>query len=158
MAGRLQKSVEHKRARGRPPKSGTVAGADAHFIRRSLLWPAMRSAIVPLLTACVLALVGAGCGSDEPVEGNEPDPNDKRAVALDCFTEEAGLEAELVGEQSIQVEGLGGPRVEFFVSGGEAEGQQFKGEAQDAEQVGAALLFVGDGTDDQLEALENCLG
>jgi hypothetical protein len=48
--------------------------------------------------------------------------------------------------------------VEFFLSGGEAESQQFKGEAQDAEQVGAALLFVGDGSDEVLEDLENCLG
>ena len=51
----------------------------------------------------------------------------------------------LVGEQSIQVDGPGGPRVEFFVSSGEAEARQFQGEAQGAEQVGAALLFVNDG-------------
>jgi hypothetical protein len=118
----------------------------------------MRPAIASVLTGCLLALTGAGCGSDEPVEGNEPDPNDKRAVALDCFIEEAGLDARMVGEQSIQIDGPSGPRVEFFVSNGEAEGQQFKGEAQDAEQVGPALLFVGDGTDEELEALENCLG
>ncbi len=118
----------------------------------------MRSRISTLISVCVLALAAGGCGSEEPVTGDEPDPNDKRAVALDCFTNEAGLEAELVGEQSIQVEGLGGPRVEFFLSGGEAESQQFKGEAQGAEQVGAALLFVNDGSDDVLEALENCLG
>ena len=118
----------------------------------------MRSPICSVLTVVLLALAGTGCGSEEPVEGNEPDPNDKRAVALDCFTEVAGLDAELVGDQSIQVEGPTGPRVEFFLTGGEAEAQQFKGEAQDAEQVGAALLFVGDGTDGELEALENCLG
>jgi hypothetical protein len=118
----------------------------------------MQSRILTLLSVCVLAVAAAGCGSDEPITGDEPDPNDKRAVALDCFTNDAGLEAELVGEQSIQVEGPGGPRVEFFVSSGEAEGQQFKGEAQGAEQVGTALLFVNDGSDEVLEALENCLG
>ncbi|MDQ3588439.1 MAG: hypothetical protein M3375_08845 [Actinomycetota bacterium] len=118
----------------------------------------MHSAIPTLLSACVLTFASGGCGSDDPVTGDEPDPNDKRAVALDCFTNEAGLEAELVGEQSIQVEGPGGPRIEFFVSSGEAEGQQFKGEAQGAEQVGTALLFVNDGSDELLEALENCLG
>ena len=117
----------------------------------------MRSAICPVLTAFALALAGGGCGSEEPVEGNEPDPNDKRAVALDCFTEEAGLDAEITGEQSIQVEGPTGPRVEFFVSRGKSEGQQFKGGAQNAEQIDGALLFVGDGTDEELEALENCL-
>ena len=118
----------------------------------------MRRRVSRLISVGVLALAAGGCGSEEPVTGDEPDPNDKRAVALDCFTNDEGLEAELVGEQSIQVEGLGGPRVEFFLSGGEAESQQFKGEAQGAEQVGAALLFVNDGSDDVLEALENCLG
>ena len=107
---------------------------------------------------CALALAGAGCGSEEPTTGDEPDPNDRRAVALDCFTNEAGLEAEFVGEQSIQVGGLGGPRVEFFLSSGEAESLQFQGEAQGSEQVGPALLFVNDGSDEVLEALENCLG
>lgn len=118
----------------------------------------MHSRISTLVSVCVLALAGAGCGSDEATTSDEVDPNDKRAVALDCFTNEAGLEAELVGEQSIQVEGPAGPRVEFFLSGGEAESQQFKGEAQGAEQVGAALLFVNDGSDEVLEDLENCLG
>lgn len=118
----------------------------------------MRSRFPSLLAACALALGPAGCGSDEPVTGDEPDPNDKRAVALDCFVNEAGLEAELTGEQSIQVDGPTGPRVEFFLSNGEAEGQQFKGEAQGAEQVGPALLFVNDGSDEMLEDLENCLG
>ena len=118
----------------------------------------MQSRIPTFLAVCALALAGAGCGDDEPPTGNEPDPNDKRAVALDCFTNEAGLDAELVGEQSIQVGGAGGPRVEFFLTSGEAESQQFKGEAQDAEQVGPALLFVGNGSDEVLEDLENCLG
>ncbi len=118
----------------------------------------MQSRISTLLSACVLALAAGGCGSEEPGTGDEPDPNDRRAVALDCFTNDAGLDAELVGEQSIQVDGLGGPRVEFFLSTGEAESQQFKGEAQGAEQVGPALLFVNDGSDEVLEDLENCLG
>lgn len=118
----------------------------------------MQSRIPTLLSVCALAIAAGGCGSDEPATGDEPDPNDKRAVALDCFTDEAGVDAELIGEQSIQVDGPGGPRVEFFVSTGEAEAQQFKGEAQAAEQVGTALLFVNDGSDELLEALENCLG
>jgi len=117
----------------------------------------MQGRILPLLIVCVLALAAGACGSEEPVTGDEPDPNDQRAVALDCFTNDAGLEAETVGDHSIQVDGAGGPRVEFFLSSGEAESQQFKGEAQGAEQVGAALLFVNDGSDEMLEALEDCL-
>jgi len=110
--------------------------------------------------AAALALVSCG-GSDEPArpggKGQAPDPNDKRAVALDCFVNQEGLQARLVGEQSIQVGAEGGPRVEFLISGGEAEGRQFQGDAQGAEQIGSTLLFLNDGTEDQIEKLEKCL-
>jgi hypothetical protein len=113
-----------------------------------------RSALA--LFACALLLGVPGCGSDDD-GGAGPDPNDKRAVALACIRDEQGLEARLVGEKSIQVDGAGGPRVEFTVSSGEAEGMQFQGEAQDAEQIGAALLFVNDGSEEQLKKVETCL-
>ena len=111
--------------------------------------------------ACAAALALAACGgSDEAArpggKGQAPDPNDKRAVALDCIVNEEQLPARLVGEQSIQV-GAGGPRIEFLISGGEAEGRQFQGDAQGAEQIGSTLLFLNDGTEDQLEKLERCL-
>ena len=103
--------------------------------------------------------LGAGCGgSDSGASGEQgPDPNDKRAVAIDCIANDAGLAAQPLGEKSIQIDGPGGPRVEFFLSTGEAESQQFKGAAQDAEQVGATLLFVGQGEDEELEKIEECL-
>ena len=118
----------------------------------------MQSQISTLLAVCALALAATGCGSDEPTTGNEPDPNDKRAVALDCFTNGEGLDAELLGDHSIQVDGPDGPRVDFFLTFGEAESRQFKGEAQGAEQVGTSLLYVKNGSDEVLEAMENCLG
>ena len=112
-----------------------------------------------LLAALALALAAPGCSSDDPITGGEegPDPNDKRAVALECITGEAGLEARNTGEKSIQVDGPGGPRIEFFVTGGEAESYQFKGLAQAAEQIGPSLLFVNQGTDEDLEKIETCL-
>jgi len=114
-----------------------------------------------LATSCAVVLAVAGCGaSNDPTEpGAEgPDPNDTRAVALQCITEEEGLEAQTSGEKSILIgTEPGGPRVEFFLSTGEAESQQFKGEAQDAEQVGAALVFVNQGSEEELESLERCL-
>lgn len=122
--------------------------------------PAMELRHSMRAVCCALAFAAAGCGtSNDPTEpgSDGPDPNDKRAVALQCFTEEEGLSAQTSGDKSIQVEGALGPRVEFFLSTGEAESQQFKGEAQDAEQVGAALVFVNEGTDDQLASLEKCL-
>lgn len=110
----------------------------------------------PALLACALLLVATGCGSDGG-GGAGPDPNDKRAVALACIRDEQGLEARLAGDKSIQVDGARGPRVEFTVSSGEAEGRQFAGEAQDAEQIGAALLFINQGSEAQLKKIETCL-
>ena len=110
------------------------------------------------LFACALLAGAAGCGSDGGGGGGGgPDPNDKRAVALACIRDDQGLEARLAGEKSIQVDGARGPRVEFNVSSGEAEGRQFQGEAQGAEQIGVALLFINDGSEDQLEKIETCL-
>jgi len=113
--------------------------------------------------ACAAALALAACGgSDEPArpggKGQPPDPNDKRAVALDCIVNKEGLDARLVGEKDIQV-GLVdiGPRIEFLISSGEAEGRQFQGDAQGAEQIGSALLFLNDGSEDDLEKVERCL-
>jgi len=108
--------------------------------------------------ALALALIAPGCGSgdDEAIRNAGPNPDDKRSVALSCI-EGAGVPAALTGEKSIQVDGAGAPRIEFFVSSGEAEGKQFQGEAQGAEQVGAALLFVNEGDDETLKKIEDCL-
>ena len=112
--------------------------------------------------ACAAALALAACGgSDEPArpggKGQAPDPNDKRAVALDCIENQEQLQATAGRREVDPGRRPGGPRIEFLVSGGEAEGRQFQGNAQGAEQIGAALLFVNDGTDDQLEKIEKCL-
>lgn len=116
------------------------------------------SARVAAACACTLLLAAAGCGSDEAGGGAKgPDPNDKRAVALACLRDQQGLDARLTGEKSIQVDGPGGPRIEFSVSSGEAEGRQFQGETQAAEHIGVALLFVNRGSDAQLEKIETCL-
>lgn len=113
----------------------------------------MTARALTLAAVCALAAGGMGCGSGG---GGGPNPNDKRRVALQCITDR-GLEARLAGEKSILVNGAAGPRVEFFVSSGEAEARQFQGEAQGAEQVGAALLFVNGAGDRVLEQVEGCL-
>ena len=120
----------------------------------------MNGRAIASAAACAFALAGAGCGvggGDDAIRDAGPNPNDKRAVALVCITREKNVPARLVGEKSIQVEGPNAPRVEFFVSSGEAEARQFQGEAQGAEQVGAALLFVNQGDDEVLQKLEDCL-
>ena len=114
--------------------------------------------------ACAAALALSACGgSDAPAKspgaGGAPDPNDKRAVALACLRDKKQIPAHLAGAKSIQVERprRGAPRIEFFVSAGEAEGRQFDGNAQGAEQIGAALLYVDRGTEDDLAQIEDCL-
>ena len=110
--------------------------------------------------AASACLLGA-CGDDDTpgAAGPEPDPNDKRAVALYCLQNEKGLEAEDTGENAIQVgsDPETDPRIEFFVTSGEAEGRQFQGNAQGAEHIGNALLFVREADDDLLEEIEGCL-
>ena len=108
------------------------------------------------LAACTLALA-VGCGSDDAPLPAGVDKNDKRAVALACITGEKGLEARLSGDKTIQVDGREGARIEFLLSSGEAEGRQFLGGAQGAEQIGAALLFVNAASEDDLKKIESCL-
>ena len=120
----------------------------------------MKALHIASAAACLLALAASGCGiggDDDAISQAGPNPNDKRGVALSCITREKDVPARLVGEKSIQVEGPNAPRVEFFVSSGEAEARQFQGEGQGAEQVGAALLFVNGGSDEVLVKIEDCL-
>ncbi len=113
--------------------------------------------------ACAAALALSACGGSDapasPGSSKPPDPNDKRGVAFACLRDKKQLPVRMTGAKSIQVERprSGGPRIEFFVSGGEAEGRQFDGNAQGAEQIGAALLFVNKGTEDDLAQIEDCL-
>ncbi len=120
----------------------------------------MKARALTSAAACALALAASGCsitGDDDSIRDAGPNPNDKRGVALACITNQKQIPARLAGEKSIQVESPGGPRIEFFVSSGEAEGLQFQGNAQGAEQVGAALLFVNQGSDEVLQKIEDCL-
>ena len=109
------------------------------------------------LIAC--AALAAGCGGgDSAANGEGPDPNDKRANALECITEEKELEARPVGDNEIQVgDEKTGPRVRFYLTGGEAEAAQFSGRAEGAEHIGSALLFTRGGSEDVLEDVELCL-
>ena len=110
---------------------------------------------LPLLVAAL-----AGCGSDDA--GPTEDESDKRALALECLTEEKGVEARLDGEDGIVLSGdETRPRIKFFLTAGEAESAQFQGEAEGTEQIGAALLYVEpevrEDSEELLEDVENCL-
>jgi hypothetical protein len=99
----------------------------------------------------------AGCGLSSS-DDDGVDPNDKRATALECLKEDKGLDARLAGTDRIQVgDSETGPRIRFFLTGGEAEAEQFEGRGEGAEQIGNALLFVRQGSEDDLGEVEECL-
>jgi hypothetical protein len=118
--------------------------------------------VKPLATALALSsYLLVACGGDD-TSGSAPpppDPNDKRGLALYCLEYEKEIQAKEVGENAIQVgdDPESDPRIEFFVTSGEAEGRQFQGNAQGAEHIGNALLFVREGSDELLEEIEACL-
>ncbi|HEY1275630.1 MAG TPA: hypothetical protein VGF25_11985 [Thermoleophilaceae bacterium] len=110
----------------------------------------------PLVLALVLALaaLAAGCGDS----GSGSDAPDKRTAALDCLTQDKGIDAREEGEDEILIgDADTGPKIKFFLTSGEAEGAEFLGQAEGAEQIGATLLYVRKGSDDLLKDVEFCL-
>jgi hypothetical protein len=113
---------------------------------------------LPALALLLAAL--AGCGSSDA--GPSDDDSDARAVALECLTEEKGVDARPEGDDRIVVdEDENGPSIKFYLTSGEAEGAAFAGKAEGAEQIGAALLYVEpeirEDSEDLLEDVESCL-
>jgi hypothetical protein len=115
------------------------------------------SALLVSLALAPLALSACGLGSDD-ASGSED--LDDRAATMVCL-QDAGIDARLEGpegEQEIVIgDGANPPRIKFFLTAGEAEAEQFQGRGEGAEQIGGALLYVGDGTDDLLQDAEKCL-
>jgi hypothetical protein len=115
-----------------------------------------RSLLVLVLASALLA--GCSIGSDDA--GGRDDLDD-RTAALQCL-QDAGIDdARLQGpedDQEIVIgSGADAPHIKFFLTAGEAEAEQFQGRGEGAEQIGGALLYVGDGSDDLLEPVEKCL-
>lgn len=114
------------------------------------------AAAIGLCLPALFAVAGCGVssGGDEP----GPDPNDKRATALQCLTDDKKVDARLLGRDAIQVgDPATGPRIRFFLTSGEAEAEQFKGRGEGAEQIKSALLFTRKGGESDLQATEECL-
>ena len=133
----------------------------------------------PILLAALCALaVAGGCGDDDgppssrqttaadsPAAGTTAPATpaatlaleDKRGIALACIRDEKDIDARPIGDKGIQVGDSNGPRIDFFQSSLEAEGEQFEGRAEGAEQIGAALLYVREAPEQLLLDLEDCL-
>jgi hypothetical protein len=111
-----------------------------------------------LLALLALALLpGCGLGSNDAGGRND---TDDRTATVQCLTD-AGVSARLEGPEKDQQVVIGDsanpPHVKFFLTAGEAEAEQFQGNGEGAEQIGGTLLYVGDGSDDQLKPVEKCL-
>ena len=113
-----------------------------------------------LLTLPLLLAALAGCGSSDA--GPTNDDSDKRAVALQCLTQDKGVNARLGPDDTILLDGDDkAPRIQFFLTADEALGAQFEGKGEGAEQIGVALLYVRpevrQRSEDLLEDVESCL-
>ncbi len=114
-----------------------------------------------LLLSIVLApalLAGCSLGSDDAGGGNDLDD---RSATMACL-QDAGVStrdwwAGRTTRRSSSATAPTAPRIKFFLTAGEAEAEQFQGRGEGAEQIGGTLLYVGDGSDDQLEPVEKCL-
>jgi hypothetical protein len=103
-----------------------------------------------VLALALSTLAVAGCGDETEA--------DKRGAALECLREEKDLEARAVGRNSIQVgDRASGPRIRFYLTGPAAEAAQFEGGNEGSEQIGSALLFTRQASEDLLEEVETCL-
>jgi hypothetical protein len=115
----------------------------------------MRKGLAVLALGCLAVL--PGCGGSQ-TRAAPPDQSDRRGAALACLTDQKKLDARPVGSDSIQIGApRTGPRVRFYLTAGEAEADQFEGKEEGSEQIGSALLFTRNGSDDLLRNVEDCL-
>ena len=105
-----------------------------------------------------VAITAPGETAPAPGPATTLAPEDKRGIALACIRDEKGIEATEIGDKGIAI-GPGGKasRIDFFQSSLEAEGEQFEGRAEGAEQIGAALFYVRELPEEALIEIEDCL-
>lgn len=129
-------------------------------------------------SARAIALVGlasaalAGCGGGiKPVAGSDVPASSSKPLGRGVVDQArepyykciraAGLPVVKVGRtpaEGLQVGALpAGPTIAFAPSPGSAEGEQMTGQAQGAEVIGAALLYVHQAPDAELAKIEDCL-
>jgi hypothetical protein len=105
-----------------------------------------RAAVV----AAVVAAPSGGCGAPDE---RAPGTYDPRVPVLSCLRD-AGVEARPAAPGAIVAEGV---RIDFLTTPGEAEARQIAGDAQGAEQIGRALIWVGGAPDELLASVEECV-
>jgi hypothetical protein len=102
---------------------------------------------------CVAALalmpLTACAAPDERSRGSY----DPRVPVVECLRDE-GLPARRVDRIAVLADRV---RIEFLRTPGEAEARQVAGQAQGAEQIGRALVWVGAAPDGLLASIEECV-
>jgi hypothetical protein len=110
--------------------------------------PAVRRAAALLAGAAIVPAVGCRAPDERA-----PGVYDPRLSVVSCL-QDAGVPAKRVEPIAVDAAGV---RIDFLATPGEAEARQIAGEAQGAEQVGRALVWVGRAPDDLLETVEECV-
>jgi hypothetical protein len=110
----------------------------------------MRSHLLSALVLFAAAVAVAACGS--PGERSEG-VYDPRTSVVSCLREE-GLDARKSGPVDVVA---GGVRIEFMSTSGAAVARTIAGDAQGAEQIGRALIWVGGAPDGRLNTIEECV-
>ena len=108
--------------------------------------PALRA----VLAAGLAALTAAGCGAPDE---RSPGTYDPRLPVVDCLRDR-GIDARLAEPSAVQA---GEVRIDFLITPGQAEARQIAGDAQGAEQIGRALVWVGRAGDETLDTVEECV-
>jgi hypothetical protein len=114
------------------------------------MWPRSSLRRAAALVAGVGVLPVTGCGAPDDRRRGSYDP---RVPVVSCL-HGAGVPARLAGPVAIVAEGV---RIDFLTTPGEAEARQISGQAQGAEQIGRALVWVGRARDELLAAVEECV-
>jgi hypothetical protein len=107
------------------------------------------------------ALALSACGTTvQPVTGSRgrvDDPRTHKPNRVACLRA-ARLPVTEFGATGIQVgPAPGGPTIIFTPTPGASQADQIEGKTQDAEVIGAALLYPHQASGQELTAIENCL-
>jgi hypothetical protein len=102
------------------------------------------------LVAGLATLPLAACGAPDE---RTPGSYDPRVPVVSCL-QDAGVPVRNAGRGAIVAAGV---RIDFLITAGAAEARQISGAAQGAEQIGRALVWVGDAPDELLASIEECV-
>jgi hypothetical protein len=115
---------------------------------------------VRCITVIVLLAAGAtasGCGEDPHASLPLDKPYSPIDKAIACLTKKH-LPITKTSATALRIgDGPGAPSISFTATFDEAEGIELRGQAEGAERIGSALLFVGDAPDSVLKEAESCL-